>query len=118
VSTSKDVIASLLEALAPLRVRARAMFGGYGFYCDEKIVALVCDDRFFLKPTAAVDALAIELEACPAYPGSRDYLIVDDRFMQDRAQFQRLVQATADALPAPKPKKPKKPKKTRAPRKK
>ena len=115
MSTSKDVIADILDALAPLQVRARAMFGEYGVYCDEKIVALVCDDRFYLKPTAAVDSLAIELESCPPYRGAKDYLILDDRFMQDRAQFKRLVQATADVLPAPKPKKSKR---AKAPRKK
>jgi TfoX/Sxy family transcriptional regulator of competence genes len=116
MSTSKDIIADILAALAPLQVRARSMFGEYGFYCDEKIVALVCDDRFYLKPSAAVDALKVELESCPPYPGAKDYLILDDRFMQDRAGFKQLVQATADALPAPKPKK--KSKRAKAPRKK
>jgi len=107
MSTSKETIADVLERLAPLDVRARSMFGEYGIYCNEKIVALVCDDRFFLKPTAAVDSLPFDLEPCPPYPGARDYLVVDDRCMHDRAQFQRLIGATADLLPAPKPKRPK-----------
>ena len=115
MSTSKEIIADILDALAPLQVRARAMFGEYGIYCDEKIIALVCDDRFYLKPTAAVDSLTIDLEPCPPYPGAKDYLILDDRFMQDRAQFQHLIQATADVLPVPRPKKPKK---AKTPRKK
>ncbi len=115
MSTSKEIIADILDGLAPLRVRARAMFGEYGVYCDEKIVALVCDDRFYLKPTAAVEPLTVDLESCPPYRGARDYLILDDRFMQDRAQFQRLIQATADVLPAPRPKKPKR---AKTPRKK
>ncbi|TDJ66129.1 MAG: TfoX family protein [Planctomycetota bacterium] len=113
MSTNKQTVADILDALDPLRVRARAMFGEYGLYCDEKIVALVCDDRFYLKPTAAVDALTVELEPCPPYPGAKAYLILDDRFMQDRAQFQRLIQATADVLPAPKPKRSKQPKRPR-----
>lgn len=115
MSTSKEIIAVILDALVPLHVRARAMFGEYGIYCDEKIVALVCDDRFYLKPTAAVDSLAVDLERCPPYPGAKDFLILDDRCMQDRAQFQRLIQATADELPAPKPKQPKR---AKTPRKK
>jgi TfoX/Sxy family transcriptional regulator of competence genes len=103
MSTSKEFIAELLEQLEPLDVRARAMFGEYGFYCDEKIVALVCDDFFYLKPTAAAAALEVELEPCPPYPGAKDYLLVEERFLQDRAWFRDLVQATADLLPAPKP---------------
>jgi TfoX/Sxy family transcriptional regulator of competence genes len=27
------------------------MFGEYGVYCDEKFVALICDDTLFVKPT-------------------------------------------------------------------
>lgn len=109
MSTSKDFIEGLLSDLSPLRVRARAMFGEYGFFCDEKIVALVCDDRFFLKPSDAVQQLGLELEPCPPYPGAKEYLIVDDRCMRDRARFRRIVQATADALPLPKPKRAKAP---------
>jgi TfoX/Sxy family transcriptional regulator of competence genes len=109
MSTSKDLIEDLLSNLSPLNVRARAMFGEYGFYCDEKIVALVCDDRFFLKPSAAVDELGLELEPCPPYPGAKEYLIIDDRCMRDRARLKRIVQATADALPPPKPKRAKAP---------
>jgi hypothetical protein len=41
------------------------MFGEYCVYCDEMMVALVCDDRFYLKPTAAVESLDVELEPCP-----------------------------------------------------
>jgi hypothetical protein len=33
------------------------MFGEYAIYCDGKVVALVCDDQFFLEPTAAGRAL-------------------------------------------------------------
>ena len=29
----------------------KMMFGEYGLYCEGKIVALVCDDQFFVKPT-------------------------------------------------------------------
>ena len=35
----------ILEQLAPLPVRARAMFDEHGLYCDEKVVALICVDQ-------------------------------------------------------------------------
>lgn len=31
----------------------RKMFGDYGIYCNGKIFGLICDDRFYVKPTAA-----------------------------------------------------------------
>ena len=34
-------------------VSARKMFGEYGIFCNGKMVALICDDQFFVKPTIA-----------------------------------------------------------------
>jgi hypothetical protein len=101
MSTSKDTIAFLLEQLEPLDVRARAMFGEYGLYCDEKVVAFICDDTVFLKPSDATAGLAFG----PAYPGSKDYAIVSADLLEDAEALKAMVQATADGLPAPKPKK-------------
>jgi TfoX/Sxy family transcriptional regulator of competence genes len=33
------------------RLEFRKMFGEYALYLDAKVVALVCDDELFLKPT-------------------------------------------------------------------
>jgi TfoX/Sxy family transcriptional regulator of competence genes len=109
MSTSKETIAFLLAQLEPLDLRARAMFGEYGVYCDEKFVALVCDDTFFLKPTDAADDYSAELTPGPAYPGSNDYLAVDGDLVEDAERFQLLVKATAERLPEPKPKRRKAP---------
>src|SRR5450830_349751 len=102
MSTSKETIAFLLSQLEPLDVRARAMFGEYGVYCDEKFVALVCDDAFFLKPTDAAEPFAADLTPAPAYPGSNDYLAAGADLVEDAEQFQALVKATAERLPVPK----------------
>lgn len=38
------------ELLAPLgQIRTRAMFGGTGIWCDDAFVAIVMDDRIYLK---------------------------------------------------------------------
>jgi TfoX/Sxy family transcriptional regulator of competence genes len=36
MSTSKETVAEILDALAPLNVRARAMFGEYGLYAMRR----------------------------------------------------------------------------------
>lgn len=45
-----EFVAHLLDLLRPLgEVRARSMFGGWGFYLDGKMFALVAFDTFFIK---------------------------------------------------------------------
>lgn len=77
------------------------MFGEYGFYCDNKIVGLICNDTVFIKPTPASDGM----QEAPPYTGAKDYRVADDALLADSTGFRALIQATADALPAPKPKK-------------
>jgi TfoX/Sxy family transcriptional regulator of competence genes len=101
VRTTKDTVEFLLSQLEPLDVRARAMFGEYGFYCDEKLVALVCQNTFYLKPTEVAEAYASELTPGPPYPGASDYLAVDAGLVDDPERFQALVKGTADLLPKP-----------------
>ena len=45
-----DFVNHLLDLLRPIgEVRARAMFGGWGFYHAEKMFALVAFETFFVK---------------------------------------------------------------------
>ena len=45
-----ELVAHCLELLAPLgAVRAKRMFGGYGFYVDDLFVALIAFERLYLK---------------------------------------------------------------------
>jgi TfoX/Sxy family transcriptional regulator of competence genes len=106
MATTKETVAFLLEQLAPLDVRARAMFGEYGLYCDEKVVGFICDDLLFIKPSAGDADFAPETIAAPCYPGSKDYWLLNGSQVDNTQWLQAFVQSTADALPAPKPKKP------------
>lgn len=60
----KEFIAHIIDMLSPLgSVRARAMFGGHGFYLDDIMFALMADDVLYLKvdtttePTFAAQGL-------------------------------------------------------------
>src|SRR5688572_13107980 len=45
-----EFVEHLLDLLRPLgEVKARAMFGGWGFYVDGRMFALVAFDTFFIK---------------------------------------------------------------------
>lgn len=85
----------------------RKMFGEYGMYSDGKIVALVCDNRLFVKPTPGGRAfIGTPLEA-PPYPGAKPSFLIEDQF-EDREWISELIRITAGELPAPQPKKKKK----------
>ena len=106
MSTSKDTIAFIEDQLAGLPVHTRPMFGEYGIYFDDKVVGFICDDTLFIKP-AGIELPGTYL--APAYPGSKDYNAVPAELLDDADWLQHAIRATADALPAPKPKKPKAP---------
>lgn len=75
---------------------AKKMFGEYGIYCNGKIFGLVCDDRFYLKPTKAGEALLKEVVMRPPYEGAKDYFLVEDA--DDHAYISALVKATCEEL--------------------
>ena len=81
----------------------RKMFGEYAIYCDGKVVALVCDDRLYVKPTAGGRELIGEPAEAPPYPGAKPSFLIEDR-LDDRAWMTELIRVTAGELPAPKPK--------------
>jgi len=109
MSTRAETIAHLIDALAPLPLSSRKMFGEYALYLDGKVVALVCDDQLFLKPTPGAQSA---LPNCPQgapYLGAKLHLLVTDA-LDDPGPVITALKAVAIDLPAPKPKKPKTPK--------
>ncbi len=80
-------------------ITARKMFGEYGIYCDGKIVALICNNQLFVKPTAAGKAYCGSVEEAPPYPGAKPYLLISGDTLDDREWLSGLIRVTADALP-------------------
>ncbi len=79
----------------------RKMFGEYAVYCAGKVVALVCDNQLFVKPTPGGRAfIGHPVEGDP-YPGAKPWLLVEDAF-EDREWLAELIRITAREVPAPK----------------
>lgn len=78
-------------------IRFRKMFGEYAVYCDEKVVALICDDQLFIKRTEAGRAFLGEPLEVPPYSGAKPYFLVDS--LDDREWLSELVRLTASELP-------------------
>ncbi len=89
-------------------ITAKRMFGEYGIYRHGKIVALACDNQLFVKPTAAGEAVLGTPTYGAPYPGAKAHFNVSE-LLDDAITLVRLIVATDEALPAPKPKKAKKP---------
>jgi DNA transformation protein and related proteins len=67
-------VAHCLELLAPHgAVRARRMFGGHGLYVDALFVALIADERLYLKADAQSRA-AFERAGCTPFAYARSDL--------------------------------------------
>lgn len=90
-------------------VTFRKMFGEYALYLDGKVVALVCNNTLFVKPTDAGRRFAAGVGEAPAYPGGKPWLVIGEQ-LEDAEWVAALLGITAAELPEPKPKKPKKPK--------
>jgi TfoX/Sxy family transcriptional regulator of competence genes len=85
-------------------VTYRKMFGEYAVYCQGKVVALICDNQLFIKPTEAGRAFIGEVVEAPPYPGAKLSFLIDEQ-LEDADWLSRLVVLTARELPEPKPRK-------------
>jgi TfoX/Sxy family transcriptional regulator of competence genes len=89
------------------KIEAKKMFGEYAIYCNEKVVALICDNKLFIKPTAAGRNFIGNVVEASAYHGAKPSFLIEEN-IDDSEWLSKLIKMTADELPMPKPKKPKK----------
>lgn len=104
MASSKEFVEYVADQLVSAGVITyRKMFGEYGLYCDGKIVALICDDQFYVKLTAEGRRICPDAEEVPPYEGAKPYLLIDG--IDNREQMTELIRETYKVLPEPKPKK-------------
>jgi TfoX/Sxy family transcriptional regulator of competence genes len=85
------------------RLTFRKMFGEYALYLDGKVVALVCDDQLFLKPTPEGRALLGAVPEGSPYPGCRPFLMLAAE-LDNPERLSAALEITARVLSAPKAK--------------
>ncbi len=112
MATSQNTVDFILDQLCSLpAVRAKKMFGEYALYCEEKVVALVCKNRLFVKITPAGQAfLGERYEEGEAYPGAKPSMVIGAEEIDNSERLCELIRITAAALPSAKPRKAKGPK--------
>lgn len=85
-------------------ISAKKMFGEYALYSGEKMFALICDDKLFIKPTQAGRAFIGDVVEAPPYPGAKPSFLIEEK-VEDRGWLSELVRISVAELPMPKPKK-------------
>lgn len=88
-------------------IRFRHMFGGCTLYSHDKVVALICDDQLFVKPTAAGRLFIGDVIEAPPYEGAKDSFLIGDQ-IEDSSWITELITLTEAELPKPRPRKKKK----------
>jgi TfoX/Sxy family transcriptional regulator of competence genes len=108
MASDRNTVVFIVDQLAGAGdVSAKPMFGEYGVYCDGRMVAMVCDDQLFVKPTPGGRAFAGAIDEASPYPGAKPCLLVDADRWDDADWLAELVRISTAELPMPKPKKPK-----------
>ena len=80
------------------------MFGGTTLYLNGKVVALICDNQLFVKPTEAGRGYIGNVTEAPAYEGSKNFFLINEE-IDDAEWLTELISLTEQALPLPKPRK-------------
>lgn len=104
MATSLDTVHYIVDqAGLGRRLSFKKMFGEYALYVDDKVVALICDDQLFLKPTAEGRGFLGTVVEAPPYPTAKNYFLLVSE-PDDPERLSGALKVTAAALPVPKPK--------------
>jgi len=116
MSSSQDNVDFIVDQISSAgEVSSRKMLGEYGIYCAGKMIALVCDDQLFIKPTGSGRAYIGKVTEGLPYPGAKPWLLIPSKKWADGKWLSELVRITAEELPLPVKKKKPAAKKARKP---
>ena len=103
MASGKGYLDFILDQLSELEdVSYRAMMGEFILYYHGKVIGVIYDDRFLVKPTKSAAAMMPDAQRELPYEGAKEMLAVD---VDDRELLCGLIPAVTAELPAPKPKK-------------
>lgn len=105
MGTKKEFVDFVLDQIETEGiVEAKKMFGEYALYVNGKIVALICDDKLFIKPTLSGRTYIKNVVESAPYEGAKPSFLIEDK-IEDRKWLSELIKITYNELPEPKLKK-------------
>lgn len=106
MASKEEIVFLILDQIKGAgSISAKKMFGEYAIYCNNKIVALVCDNMFFVKPILGGKSFIGEVDEQPPYPGAKKYYLISDERWEDSEWMSELIKVTQEEVPEPKAKK-------------
>lgn len=104
MASNQEFVNFVLDQIRGLEtVTSRKMFGEYAVYFNGKVIALICDDQLFVKPTPEGASFIGEPIMAPPYPGAKPYFLIEEQ-LDDREFLMKLFDMTEAVLPVPKKK--------------
>jgi TfoX/Sxy family transcriptional regulator of competence genes len=103
MTSDKSVVEAIVTQMGGAGdVHAKAMFGEFGIYCNDRMIGQVNGNILFIKVTEAGAAIVRGSRTAPPYPGAKPAFVVDEADIDDEAYLSQLARVTAGAVPAPK----------------
>lgn len=100
MSTSRDYVDYVLEKLHdPMVFFARAMFGEYALYANEKVVGLICDNTLYVKILPASIDLETQCEKDSPYPGAKAHYVVTEDQLDNGYFVANILLKISESLP-------------------
>lgn len=84
------------------RILAKPMFGEFGLYADGKMVALICDDRLYVKIAPASEEIEEQCEKGEPYPRAKPHFVVDEGQLSTIPNLPAILFGFARAIPVKK----------------
>ncbi len=105
MASDKDFVEYIVEQISEIGIVSyKKMFGEYGLYLNGKIVALICDNKLFVKPTEKGRKFIGEVIEAPPYPGAKNSFLIEEN-LDDSDWLSHLILESYQELPEMKPKK-------------
>jgi TfoX/Sxy family transcriptional regulator of competence genes len=100
-STQSTVDFIVAQMLGAGDVSYKKMFGEYGIYCNGKMVASVCDDKLFVKPTTRGRTYIGDVVEESPYPGAKPNFLISNEKIKNGQWLGELIKITTEELPVP-----------------
>jgi TfoX/Sxy family transcriptional regulator of competence genes len=105
MSSNEDFLKFIMDQIKNAgTIHYEKMFGEYAIYSDKKIVALICDNKLFVKQTEGGRSFIGDVVEAPPYPSAKLCFRIEDKY-KDKEWISSLISITAKELPTPKPRK-------------
>jgi len=101
----KSLVEFVVEQIKEIGdISYKYMFGGCSIYYKNKVVALICGNSLYIRPTESGRSFIKDVDEESPYPGAKLHFLIKDK-IDDKEWLSELVLITAKDLPEPKNKK-------------